>query len=156
MALLLSACGGNSANDTQGDGGAEAVVVDTAAMLRQIGPPYVNGNGPDSATYAAILRLPDLRRRGIPEYIDVIGPNSLFTEDRSGIYNMAGYDIESGRRRFLEIAWSVDSVEYLSADPDNRLCPPEGYPCHIRIWYEIRPDTLMPVDTLYYHDGIEF
>lgn len=156
LALLLSACGGKHISDTQGDGNPEAAAVDTLAMLRQIGCPYVNGNRPDSTTYAAMLRLPDIRRRGIPEHIDMIGPTSLITEDRSGIYNLAGDDIETGRRRFLEIAWAVDSSEYLSADPGKSVGAPQGEPCHIRIWYEIRPDTLAPVDTLYYHDGIEF
>ena len=32
----------------------------------------------------------------------------------------------------------------------------DGEKSHIRIWYEIRSDSLIPVDTLYWHDGMEF
>lgn len=158
MALSLVSCGGNRSGDVRGIDSFTPTAADTIAMLRQMGDAYADAtNRPDSATLAAILRLPDIRRRGLPESIYVTGPGTIISEDRNGLCNIASPDdILEGRRRFLEIEWAVDSTEYLAATARDLLCNPDGEPCHLRITYEIVPDTLVPVDTLWYHDGIEF
>ena len=125
------------------------------ATLREVCSRYVGTDSPDSVTLAAILRLPDINRRGIPEYIDVIGPNSVISEERIGLLNIvAADDIFSGRHRFLELSWFIDSTEYTAHNATGS--DPGGAQSHITVRYEILPDTLLPVDTLYPHDGEEF
>ena len=153
LMLLLTACGGNGKG--QSAYSPEATAADTIAMLREVGSRYAEANRPDSATLAAMLRLPDIQRRGIPEHIDVIGPNSVISEERIGLLNFATADeIFSGRRRFLELYWPIDSTEYIANDATG--CNPDGNTCHITIRYKILPDTLLPVDTLYHHDAEEY
>ena len=82
--LLLTACGGHvQYADRQ-----EATGADMIATLREVCGRYVGTDSPDSVTLAAILRLPDINRRGIPEYIDVIGPDSVISEERIGLLNI--------------------------------------------------------------------
>lgn len=151
--LILTACGGN--DNGQSADNREATDADTIAVLRVVGSRYAEANRPDSATLSAMLRLPDIHRRGIPEHIDVIGPNNVISEERIGLLNIATADeIFSGRRRFLELSWPIDSTEYTANDATGSN--PNGNTCHITIRYEIRPDKLLPVDTLYHHDGEEF
>lgn len=153
LMLLLTACGGNC--NVRSDDSRETTAADTIAMLREVGSRYAQANRPDSATLAAMLRLPDIHSRGIPEHIDIIGPNSVISEERIGLLNIATADeIFSGRRRFLELSWPIDSTEYIANDATGSN--PDGEQCHITIRYEILPDTLLPVDTLYHHDGEEF
>lgn len=152
LILLLTACGGNG--NRQSADSPEATAADTIAMLLEVGSRYAEANRPDSTTLAAMLRLPDIHRRGIPEHIDVIGPNSVISEERIELLNIATTDeIFSGRRRFLELSWPIDSTEYIAKDVTGSN--PDGNTCHITIRYEILPDTLLPVDTLYHHDGEE-
>lgn len=151
--LVLTACGGNGKRAI-GLYSPEATAADTIAMLRKVGSRYAQTSHPDSTTLAAMLRLPDIHRRGIPEHIDVIGPNSVISEERIELLNIATADeIFSGRRRFLELSWPIDSTEYIAKDATGSN--PDGNTCHITIRYEILPDTLLPVDTLYHHDGEE-
>lgn len=106
-------------------------------------------------TLAVMLQLPDIHRRGIPEHIDVIGLNSVISEESIGLLNIATTDeIFSGIRRFLELSWPIDCTEYIANDATGSN--PDGEQCHITIRYEILPGTLLLVDTLYHHDGEEF
>ena len=151
--LVLTACGGNG--NRQSADSPEATAADTIAVLREVGSRYAQTSHPDSATLAAMLRLPDIQRRGIPEHIDVIGPNSVISEERIELLNIATTDeIFSGRRRFLELSWPIVSSEYIANDATGSN--PDGNPCHMTVRYEILPDALLTVDTLYYHDGMEF
>lgn len=151
--LILTACGGNG--NGQSADSPEATAADTIAMLREVGSRYAQANCPDSAILAAMLRLPDIQHRGIPEHIDVIGPNSVISEERIELLNIATADeIFSGRRRFLELSWPIDSTEYTANDETGSN--PDGEQCHITLHYEILPDTLLPVDTLYHHNGEDF
>lgn len=151
--LIMTACGGNG--NGQSADSREATTSDTIAMLREVGSRYAEANRPDSATLAAMLRLPDIHRRGIPEHIDVIGPNSVISEERIELLNIATADeIFSGRRRFLELSWPIDSTEYIANDATGSN--PDNNTCHITLRYEILPGTLLPVDTLYRHDGEEY
>lgn len=121
----------------------EATATDTIAMLREVGSRYAQANRPDSATLAAMLWLPYIHRRGIPEHIDVIGPNSVISEERIELLNIATADeIFSGRRRFLELSRPIDSTEYTANDATGSN--PDGEQCHITIRYEIHPETLLP------------
>ncbi|MDO4320687.1 MAG: hypothetical protein Q4C34_08945 [Bacteroidales bacterium] len=151
--LMLGACGGNG--NVQSADRPAATAADTMVMLREVGSRYAGADRPDSATLAAMLRLPDIQRRGIPEHIDVIGPNSTISEERIGLLNIATADeIFSGRRRFLELSWPVESTEYIAHDATDGA--PDGEPCHITIRYEILTDTLLAVDTIYRHVGEEY
>ena len=76
--LLLTACGGHG--NVQYADRQEATGADMIATLREVCSRYVGTDSPDSVTLAAILRLPDINRRGIPEYIDVIWPDSVISE----------------------------------------------------------------------------
>lgn len=153
--LIVTACGDHyNKNAGTADKG-QSSGIDTLAVLRKVEGPYVDANPPDSVTLAAILRLPDLQKRGIPETMDVIGANSLFTEDRTGIFNLTTMeDITEGRVRFLELTWELDDPTEIAYN--NTDTPTDGEKSHIRIWYEILSDSLIPVDTLYWHDGMEF
>ena len=154
LILLLTACGGNGKRAI-GLYSPEATAADTIAVLRKVGSRYAQTSHPDSATLAAMLRLPDIQRRGIPEHIDVIGPNSVISEERIELLNIATADeIFSGRCRFLELSWPIDSTEYIAKDATGSN--PDRNTCHITISYEILPNTLLPVDTLYYHERMEF
>lgn len=151
--LILTACGGNG--NGQSADSPEATAADTIAMLREVGSRYAQANRPDSAILAAMLRLPDIQLRGIPEHIDAIGPNSVISEERIELLNIATADeIFSGSRRFLELSWPIDSTEYTANDATGSN--PDGEQCHITLRYEILPDTLLPVDTLYHHNGEEY
>ena len=153
--LIVTACGGHNNRDAGTADKGQSSGIDTLAALRKVEGPYVDANPPDSATLAAILRLPDLQKRGIPETMDVIGANSLFTEDRTGIFNLTTMeDITEGGVRFLELTWELDDPTEIAYN--NTDTPTDGEKSHIRIRYEIRSDSLIPVDTLYWHDGMEF
>ncbi len=153
--LIVTACGGHNNRGASTADKGQSSGIDTLAALCKVEGPYADANPPDSVTLAAILRLPDLQKRGIPETMDVIGANSLFTEDRIGIFNLTTMeDITEGRVRFLELTWALDDPTEIA--DNNTDMPTDGEKSHIRIWYEIRPDSLIPVDTLYWHDGMEF
>ena len=66
----------------------EATGADMIATLREVCSRYVGTDSPDSVTLAAILRLPEINRRGILEYIYVIGPDSVISEGRIGLLNI--------------------------------------------------------------------
>ena len=149
----LAACGGGVGRDNgRGDTLASADVI---AMLREVETMYVGDECPGCAVLEMFMRLPEFQERGVPERLSLIGPNSTFPEDRVTLFNIATpEEILGGKRRFLEAEWAVDSTEYLRhIDPP---ASPSGFQCHLRISYEILPDTLIPIDTLYHHDGIEF
>ena len=153
ISLMLAACGGGVGWDNgRGDTLASA---DTFAMLREVETMYVVEERPDSAVLEMCMRLPEFQQRGVPERLSLIGPNSTMPEDRITLFNIATPEkIFGGQHRFLEAEWAVDSTEYLRHI--DQPASPDGSQCHIRISYEIFPDTLIPIDTLYHHDGIEF
>ena len=151
--LMLAACGGGVGRDNgRGDTLASA---DNIAMLSEVETIYVGDERPDSAVLEMSMRLPEFQERGVPEHLSLIGPNSDIPEDRVTLFNIATpEELFGGKRRFLEAEWAVNSTEYLRhIDQSNS---PGGAQCHLRISYEIHSDTLIPVDTLYHHDGIEF
>ena len=150
---MLAACGGGVGRDNgRGDTLASADVI---AMLSEVEPMYVDDERPDSAVLEMFVRLPEFQQRGVPERLSLIEPNSAIPEDRVTLFNIATpEELFGGKRRFLEAEWAVDSTEYLRhADLPTS---PNGFQCHLRISYEILPDTLIPVDTLYHHEGLEF
>ena len=153
ISLMLAACGGGVGRDNgRGDTFASA---DNIAMLREVETMYVGDERPDSAVLEMFMRLPEFLEHGVPEHLSLIGPNSTIPEDRATLFNIATpEELFGGKRRFLEAEWAVDSTEYLRhIDPP---ASPDGIQCHLRISYEILPDTLIPVDTLYYDEGFEF
>ena len=136
----------------RGDTHASANVI---AMLGEVETMYVGDKRPDSAVLEMLMRLPEFQERGVPERLSLIGPNSTMPEDRVTLFNIATpEELFGGKRRFLEAEWTVDSTEYLRHI--DLPASPDGSQCHLRISYEIHSDTLIPVDTLYHHDGIEF
>ncbi len=150
ISLTLAACSGEMGkNNVRGD---TLTSIDTVAMLRAAETMYHGDLRPDSAVLELLMRMPELRQRGVPNHLSVIG---IIPEDRVTIYNIATpEDVFEGKRRFLEAEWAIDSTEYINNaelhdSPDNSQC-------HIRITYEILPARLHPVDTLYYHSGLEF
>ncbi len=150
ISLTLAACSGGAGKDNgKGD---TLTSVDTVALLRAVETMYHGDLRPDSAVLELFMRMPELRQRGVPDHLSVIG---IIPEDRVTIYNIATPEnVFEGKRRFLEAEWAIDSTEYINNaglhdSPDNSQC-------HIRITYEILPASLHPVDTLYYHSGIEF
>lgn len=153
LSLIAVAC--NSGADKDNDKNDDYTSADTIAVLRMVETKYSGDERPDSAILRRFVRLTEFQKRGVPEHLSLIGPNSVIPEDRIGLLNIATADeIFSGRRRFLELSWSIDSTEYIANDATG--CNPDGNTCHITIRYEILPDTLLPVDTLYHHDGMEF
>ena len=76
--LLLTACGGHG--NVQYADRQEATGADMIATLREVCSRYVGTDSPGS--------VPDINRRGIPEYIDVIGPDSVISEERIGLLNI--------------------------------------------------------------------
>ena len=153
ISLMLAACGGGVGRDNgRGD---TLASVDVIATLSEVETMYIGDERPDSAVLEMFMRLPEFQERGVLEHLSLIGPNSTFPEDRVTLFNSATpEELFGGTRCFLEAEWAVDSTEYLRhIDP---LATPDGSQCHLRISYEILPDTLIPVDTLYHHDGIEF
>ncbi len=147
--LLLLICGG-CGGKRQVDSVEQLTATDTIAMLRKLGSFYVGAIRPDSVTFTAMVKLQNIRERGIPESIDVIGPNSILHEGRIELLNIAISDeIFSGRRCFLELTWPID--KYVVDGVTDSIS--HDIPCHITIWYEIHHGTvLIPVDTLYFHD----
>ena len=153
ISLTLAACGGGVSRDSgKGD---TLALADTIAMLSEVETMYVGDERPDSAVLEMFMCLPEFQERGVPLHLSLIGSNSNIPEDRVSLFNIATpEELFGGKRRFLEAEWTIDSTEYL-----RHIYPPfspDGFQCHLRISYEILPDTLITVDTLYYHDGIEF
>ncbi len=148
--LSLAACSGGAGKDNgRGD---TLTSIDTVAMLRAAETMYHGDLRPDSAVLELFMRMPELRQRGVPDHLSVIG---IIPEDRVTIYNIATpEDVFESKRRFLEAEWAIDSTEYLNNSELHDS--PDNPQCHIRITYEILPASLHPVDTLYYHSGIEF
>lgn len=152
IALTLTACGGGVGRDNgRGDTLASA---DTIAMLREVETMCVGDERPDSAVLVMFMRLPEFHRRGVPEHMSLIGPNSAIPEDRVTLFNIAApEELFGGKRRFLEAEWAVDGNEFLiDADPPLPK-PSKGF---LRIFYEILPDTLILDDSFYYDEDFEF
>ncbi|WP_290391990.1 hypothetical protein [uncultured Duncaniella sp.] len=153
LSLIAVACNSGAGKDN--DKNDDYTSADTIAVLRMVETMYSGDERPDSAILRRFVRLTEFQKRGVPEHLSLIGPNSVIPEDRIGLLNIATADeIGSGRRHFLESTWAIDSTEYIRNDATNLT--PDGNPCHITVRYELLSDTLLPVDTLYYHDGMEF
>ncbi len=148
--LTLAACSGGAGKDNgKGD---TLTSSDTVAMLRAVETMYHGDLRPDSAVLELLMRMPELRQRGVPDHLSVIG---IIPEDRVTIYNIATpEDVFEGKRRFLEAEWAIDSTEYINNAELHDSS--DNSQCHIRITYEILPASLNPVDILYYHSGMEF
>ena len=153
LSLIAVAC--NNGADKDNDKNDDYTSADTIAVLRMVETKYSGDERPDSAILRRFVRLTEFQKRGVPEHLSLIGPNSVIPEDRIGLLNIATADeIGSGRRLFLESTWAIDCTEYIHNEATDLT--PDGNPCHMTVRYELLPDTLLPVDTLYYHDGMEF
>ena len=152
ISLMLASCGGGVGRDNGRDD--TLASADVIAMLSEVETMYVGDECPGSAVLEMFMRLPEFLKRGVPERLSLIGPNSTIPEDRVTICNYASSeDIIGKKRRFLEAEWRADGNEFLSnADPPLPN-PSKGF---LRMSYEILPDTLLPVDTFYYDEGFEF
>lgn len=151
--LMFVACNSGAGRDS--DKNDDYTSADTIAVLRMVETMYSGDERPDSAILRRFVRLTEFQKRGVPEHLSLIGPNSIIPEDRIVLLNIATADeIAGDRRHFLESTWAIDSTEYIRNDATGLT--PDGNPCHMTVRYELLPDTLLPVDTLYYHDGMEF
>lgn len=153
LSLIAAACNSGAGRDN--DKNDDYSSADTIVVMRMIETMYSGDKRPDSAILRRFVRLTEFQKRGVPEHLSLIGPNSVIPEDRIGLLNIAtAGEIASGRRHFLEATWAIDSTEYIRNEATGLT--PDGNPCHMTVRYEILPDTLLSADTLYYHDGMEF
>ena len=153
LSLIVAACNSGAGSDNSKN--YDYSSADTIAVLRMVETMYSGDERPDSAILRRFVCLTEFQKRGVPEHLSLIGPNSVISEDRIGLLNIATADeIASGRRHFLEATWAIDRTEYIRNEATG--LPPHGNPCHMTVRYEILPDTLLHADTLYYHDGMEF
>lgn len=99
ISLSLAACSGGIGND---NGRGETLTsVDTVAMLHAAETMNHGDLRPDSAVLEMFMRMSELRQRGVPDHLSVIG---IIPEDRVTIYNIATpEDVFKGKRRFLEV-----------------------------------------------------
>lgn len=155
FSIIASACNSGAGRDNDKNDDYTSTSADTITVLRMVETMCSGDERPDSAILRRFVRLTEFQKRGVPEHLSLIGPNSVIPEDRIGLLNIATADeIASGRRHFLESTWAIDSTEYIRNEATGLT--PDGNPCHMTVRYELLPDTLLPVDTLYYHDGMEF
>ena len=153
LSLIAVAC--NSGADKDNDKNDDYTSADTIAALRIVKTMYSGDERLDCAILRRFMCLTEFQKHGVPEHLSLIGPNSVIPEDRIGLLNIATADeIAGGRRHFLESTWAIDCTEYLRNEATGLT--PDGNPCHMTVRYELLSDTLLPVDTLYYHDGMEF
>ncbi|MDE6009502.1 MAG: hypothetical protein K2G90_09885 [Muribaculaceae bacterium] len=145
---MLNSCNIGSKDTVRGDIPASS---DTIALLRQVETMYDDDQRPDRAVLEMFMRVPEFKKRGVPEHLSIIG---IIPEDRVTLCNYASAeDILGKKHRFLEAEWSAYGNEFLGdADPPLPN-PSKGF---LRMSYEILPDTLIPVDSFYYDEGFEF
>ena len=151
ISLTVAACGsgGGKANDI----GDALICADTNALLREVETMYVGDERPDSTILVMFMRSPEFQERGVPDHLSLIGPNSTLSEDRVSLCNfITTEEIFGGKRRILEAEWVVGSCEFF-VDAEPSLPPSNGF---LRVSYEIRPDTLILIDSFYYDEGFEF